>query len=228
MSTYLIVNIAAFALPFALSFDRRVAFYRKWPAVFPAVVVVGVLYLVWDVLVTARGDWSFSPEHFGGTTVFGLPVEEILFFVTVPYACLFIYEVVRAYFPERKVAFPRALAWCLAAAAAGGALLLRSRDYSFLVLLSVGLTFALGALFYMDLFRSRWFWLYLAITYVPFFAVNGVLTGLPVVLYNPAQNVGIRVITIPLEDFFYSFSLLALCGMAYASFRRLMPRLGRW
>ncbi len=36
-----------------------------------------------------------------------------------------------------------------------------------------------------------------------------------------------RLITIPLEDFLYSFSLLGLRGMAYATLRRPMPRLGR-
>jgi lycopene cyclase domain-containing protein len=223
MSTYLIVNLAAVALPLALSFDRRVAFYKKWPAVFPAVAVVAAAYLVWDVIVTARGDWSFNEAHFGGAKVWGLPVEELLFFVTVPYACLFIYEVVRAYLPERAVAFPRLLAVGLAAVAVALALVFRERDYTFLVFLSVAVFFVLGAVAFPGLLRSLHFWLYLAISYVPFFAVNGVLTGIPVVIYNPAENLGIRVISIPLEDFFYSLSLLGLCGMAYAAFARIIP-----
>jgi lycopene cyclase domain-containing protein len=223
VSTYLIVNLAAVALPLALSFDRRVAFYKKWTAVFPAVAVVAAAYLVWDVIVTARGDWSFNEAHFGGRKVFGLPIEELLFFVTVPYACLFIYEVVRAYFPERAVPFPRLLAFGLAAAFVVLAIAFRQRDYTFLVFLSVAVFFLVGALFFPGLLRSLHFWLYLAISYVPFFVVNGVLTGIPVVLYNPAENLGIRIISIPLEDFFYSLSLLGLCGMAYVAFRRIIP-----
>lgn len=223
MSTYLIVNLAAVALPLALSFDKKVAFYKKWPAVFPAVAVVAVAYLVWDVIVTARGDWWFNEAHFGGAKVWGLPLEELLFFVTVPYACLFIYEVVRAYLPERAVAFPRLLAFGLAAVAIALSLVFRERDYTFLVFLSVAAFFLVGGLAFPGLLRSLHFWLYLGISYVPFLVVNGVLTGLPVVLYNPDEILGIRVITIPLEDFFYNLSLLGLCGMAYVAFRRIIP-----
>ena len=58
--------------------------------------------------------------------------------------------------------------------------------------------------------RSRNFWVALGLTYVPFMIANGVLTGLPIVLYDNAQNVAIRAGSIPVEDFFFSFSMLAL------------------
>jgi lycopene cyclase domain-containing protein len=47
---------------------------------------------------------------------------------------------------------------------------------------------------------------------VPFFIVNGVLTGSglpePVVWYNDMQNFGIRLGTIPLEDTVYNLGML--------------------
>jgi lycopene cyclase domain-containing protein len=42
------------------------------------------------------------------------------------------------------------------------------------------------------------------------FVVNGVLTGLPVVIYNNMENSGIRIGTIPVEDFLYNAILLAM------------------
>lgn len=44
---------------------------------------------------------------------------------------------------------------------------------------------------------------------LPFFLfVNGILTGLPVVMYSSHAITGIRVISIPIEDFAYLFALI--------------------
>jgi len=47
---------------------------------------------------------------------------------------------------------------------------------------------------------------------IPFFVVNGLLTGIatdePVVWYNEAHFTGIRLTTIPLEDLYYNLCML--------------------
>jgi hypothetical protein len=60
---------------------------------------------VWDIIATERGDWDFNPEHLIGSYILGLPIEEILFFITVPYSCIFIYETVTFYIQEKKLNF---------------------------------------------------------------------------------------------------------------------------
>ena len=49
---------------------------------------------------------------------------------------------------------------------------------------------------------------------IPFFIINGLLTGsyIPsqIVWYNDLHNLGVRIGTIPFEDIFYGFSLLFL------------------
>ena len=42
----------------------------------------------------------------------------------------------------------------------------------------------------------------------PFLVVNGFLTSLPVVWYDNAENLGLRIYTIPLDDFVYLMGLL--------------------
>jgi lycopene cyclase domain-containing protein len=65
-----------------------------------------------------------------------------------------------------------------------------------------------------------YFWLAMAVTFIPFIVANGILTGLPVVLYDDRQNLGIRAGTIPIEDFLYSFAMLLL---AFSMFDLFSP-----
>ena len=59
---------------------------------------------------------------------------------------------------------------------------------------------------------------------IPFIAINGILTGSyidgEVVWYNNDENLGIRLFTIPIEDFAYGFSLLQLILLAKARIKR--------
>ncbi|MBN2553541.1 MAG: lycopene cyclase domain-containing protein, partial [Spirochaetales bacterium] len=101
------------------------------------------------------------------------------------------------------------------------ALAFRSRVYTLTVFLSVAAFFALTATVAPGLLESRHFWLAVLLTYIPFLIFNGLLTAVPIVVYNDAENLGVRVYTIPLEDFFYSFSLL---GFNFLVFRLLRGR----
>jgi lycopene cyclase domain-containing protein len=58
---------------------------------------------------------------------------------------------------------------------------------------------------------KTWFSGFLAmylLSMVPFIIVNGLLTSIPVVWYNNFENLGIRVWTVPVDDFIYLLGLL--------------------
>ncbi len=224
MSTYLLVNLLSILFPVLLSFDRKVHFIRRWPAALLSILPAGTVFVIWDVIATRRGDWSFNPAHVGAFTLFGLPLEEIMFFMLIPFSCIFIYECVICYRREREITVPR-----LAPIAAGVVFSLLAipafgRDYTFLAALACALFFLSGGLFFPTLFRSSNFWISMGIIYVPFAIVNGVLTGIPVVRYADHAITGVRVGTIPLEDFFYN---LALIGADIALYRNLRQRFSR-
>ena len=56
---------------------------------------------------------------------------------------------------------------------------------------------------------------------IPFFIINGILTGSfienEVVWYNNDENLGIRLFTIPIEDSIYAFTLI-LTNLALTEF----------
>ena len=95
---YLILDLVIIAGPLALSFDRRVNFRQYWTYAFPAIIITAIPFIIWDIKVTGR-HWWFNEKYISGYTFLDLPVAEWLFFIVVPYACLFTWEVLRAEYP---------------------------------------------------------------------------------------------------------------------------------
>ena len=172
--------------------------------------ITGLLFLFWDVLFTIHGVWSFNDRYVVGIKFFGLPLEEILFFLTVPFACIFIYACLNYYVKwQLSNDVSRSIAGLLALIAAF--ILLGNFDK-----LYTAVTFSLLAVIMLILLfvvKANWlgrFFMAYLVSLIPFYLVNGLLTSIPVVLYNDDQNLGFRVGTIPFEDHFYSMALLIM------------------
>ncbi|RYY69669.1 MAG: lycopene cyclase domain-containing protein [Chitinophagaceae bacterium] len=211
--TYFLILAASLAGPLALSFDKKVAFYKKWKFLFPAMILPAVFYIIWDSYFTSRGVWSFNESYISGVKYFGLPIEEILFFFVVPYCCVFIYECIRCYFPQIKEgkwagSFLKMLAVVLLATGLLSYQLYYT-SWTFILLSFFLLLFFLLKKYFTS-FHSAVFLIAYAVILIPFLVVNGFLTAIPVVLYNDAENLGVRLYTIPFEDVFYGMLLIFL------------------
>jgi lycopene cyclase domain-containing protein len=208
--TYLLINLLTLLFPLLLSFDKKVAFYKSWKYLWPGMLITGLVFLFWDVLFTIDGVWSFNPKYVIGTNIIGLPVEEIFFFLTVPFACTFIYACLNHYLKwHLNIRLTRVISNIIIIFSI---LILVFYHHRMYTRVSFTLVAFLVILFQFIL-KVRWlnnFYLAYLIALVPFYIINGILTSLPVVLYNNDQNMGMRLGTIPVEDHFYLMALLLM------------------
>jgi len=78
------------------------------------------------------------------------------------------------------------------------------------------------------IYKVRWlnrFYAAFVVALVPFYIINSILTSLPVVMYNNAENLGVRIGTIPVEDHFYLMALLLMNIGFYEYFRARKPKI---
>lgn len=209
--TYLTINLCVISIPLLLSFN---SFYRpeKLRSLLIGIFLSALFFIVWDIWFTNLGIWGFNETYTLGVHVFGLPVEEILFFFTIPYASLFLMSVLDRFLfvwiPETVSSMIVSL---LALVALIGGVLYYDRLYSLVnavVLLNVLLIVFLRDRSLLAHFLGGF------LCIIPFFILtNGILTGIlgePVVWYNSSEIIGYRLWSIPIEDLFYAFSLLLL------------------
>ncbi len=209
MSTYLWINVFIIAFPLLFTFNPWNEYYKKLIPLLLSTLIVGGIFIAWDVYVTGLGEWGFNPAHINGLTLFGLPIEEILFFITVPYSCIFIYESIVVFIRNNKtVKIPGSMVLSLSIVCLLVALFASEKGYTFKVFLVFSLFLPVFYYLARTIFCSLHYVLWIGICFTLFFIFNLILTSIPVVTYNPAAILNIRVISIPIEDFFYNFVLL--------------------
>lgn len=206
--TYFVILLGSIVGPLALSFDKKVAFFKTWKQVFGAMLLPAFFYVVWDIIFTHKGVWSFNKAYISGIHLYNLPIEEVLFFFVVPYCCVFIYECIRCYFPKLQTNKTTDIIFkSLSLIFFVVAFFNVKKDYTFYTFLFCSM-FILFLIF--QRFNQAAFLVSYLIILVPFLIVNGFLTAIPVVIYNDAENLGIRIFTIPFEDVFYGMLLVMM------------------
>lgn len=210
---YLLLDYFSFLIPFIFSFEKkRMHFIQHWKAYFTAIISVGIFFILWDVYFAYQNIWGFNDRYLIGFRILKLPVEEWLFFLLIPYSSIFIHYSLKHFFPKIILAKSGAK-WITYIIFLLGFLITIFNTDKLYTFVCVGL-FTILMLFQL-LFEWKYaqrFYLSFIIIFIPFYFVNSALTGsyteYPVVFYDDAENMGIRLGTIPVEDTFYCFALL--------------------
>ncbi len=218
--TYLFLLIASLSVPLALSFDQKVRYYQKLRYILPAILLTATVFWIWDVSFTTAKIWSFNTEYTLGISLKGMPIEEWLFFIVIPYSCVFIYEVLKVYLKDfGNTSFFKAFSFFLIGVFAMVSFFFRLQTYTFLTFLFSAAY--LGITVIGNKFKSHMSHFYISylVSLAPFIVVNGILTSLPVVEYNTIHILNIRFLNIPVEDFSYFFLMLLMVITIYEALK---------
>lgn len=224
MFTYLGVLFATVVICAVASFHPRIRFDRHFRSFFAAAAVVAIPFIAWDIWFTMLGVWWFDLDYTIGLTIAGLPVEEWMFFIFIPFSCVFTYYSIDKFFAipaaegfNNLIAFVAVIVFSLVA------LLHPDKIYTFVTAVST----ILVILYLHFVLRAEWLAkasLVFAILMLGFLPVNGILTGTglqsPIVNYNPGDILGIRIVTIPIEDAVYGYTQFLCVLGAFKFFQR--------
>ncbi len=213
MSLYAVLIIGVFIGPLALSFDKKVAFYKEIRFLILGLIITGAIFLIWDEYFTIKEIWGFNPLYLLGIYLGHLPLEEVLFFIIVPYNCVFVHQVLKAYFPNinlKNISEIFLLSILISALALA---LFNFDNWYTLSTCCLAFILSLTAILLKPTWLENFSFTFL-VCLIPFLFVNGILTGAatsqPIVWYSESHILGWRILTIPLEDIYYNFSLLIL------------------
>jgi len=221
---YLIINLASVSFPLLFSFYPSISFHKEWKPLFISLSITAVLFILWDEWFTRILVWSFNPKYILGIYIGHLPLEEILFFLLIPYCLVFMYHCSARLFDERKkeskeINVVRTLISILILVIG---ILNIYKWYTGFTFIITGI--CLLAIPYTIL-GKKINWKRFGIVYLfgllPFFIVNGLLTSIPIVEYNNAENLSLRIGSIPVEDTIYNLLLFLVNVVLYNYFKKL-------
>lgn len=187
---------------------------KWWKPILISISATAIIFIVWDIYFTVEKIWGFNPDYLIGLNIIYLPIEEWLFFWLIPYASLFIYYSFQFFKPHwiLDLNISKYISYLILLITLIIVLLNRDKTYTFVNFSMLFLILAFATLKKHYLLQ-RFYLAYLVVLF-PFFIVNGTLTGMftpePVVWYDNTENLGLRIVTIPVEDFAYAFSMLLL------------------
>ena len=222
-SLYLLIDLFTVIIPFLFSFHPKIKFYKEWRWFIPANIITACLFITWDIIFTKNGVWGFNDRYLTGIYFYNLPVEELLFFVCIPYACVFTYYCLNRFYKLNwKPITENVITISIVILLLATGIYYYSRLYTSAVFISLPILLLAIKYFFKNDWLGKLFFIY-PVLLIPFFIVNGILTGTgldePVVWYNDNENMGLRIMTIPVEDIFYGFELILLNIFFYKLFR---------
>lgn len=216
MSTYMWLLVIIIAVPLAAAvWPWRFRWTsRQWRRFSLVTILVSLPWIILDMWSHGRGWWQYSPEHTSLWRIIGLPIEEVLFFVVVPFACLALLSGIERSTSQRYLPHRVVITVCgvIVVAAAVMALLISRERTIFDAILAIIVIAVMASQWQRWTISDGIWWL---VVIGLFLICNTILTSVPIVTYNYNYGSMVRIGSIPVEDVFYNLSLLGCVWLVW-------------
>lgn len=224
---FLFINVISISIPLIYSFiEKRFNFYKNFHIFIFSTIVVSIPFLVWDYFFIYNKIWGFNKNYCIGLYIYEIPIERYLFFFCIPYASIFLHESLVFYIKNWKINSSTVSDICLVLKVFSATTIIINFNKLYTVInFSLFFIVIFIASYYYKNFLSFFLPSFLVIL-IPFLIVNGVITGWgieePIIWYNNSENLGLKIGTIPIEDIFYTFSLLFSIKVFFYKLKKIL------
>ena len=190
-------------------FPERFYFFKKW---WKSILAGSFFFILWDFIFSKLGIWGFNEQYITGDNILGFPVEEICWFPVIGMCSLFVHELISR-FEINAITWGKGSLLTIFVLMAGFYLANYEKMYSgvsaAVVMIALFACYRSGILAEIGKF-SRSFLVIL----IPMILFDGLLTGMftkqALVIYNVEEFSGLRIVSIPIEDFIFGYGFLAI------------------
>jgi lycopene cyclase domain-containing protein len=221
---YLLFNLSVVSGPLIFGSTRLFYFHNRFKATVLAILMAALPFIIWDMSV-AGIHWYYNEHYIMGIYLLELPLEEWLFFISVPYACLFTWEMITRRTKNNSLISKSLIVFSAALFMISGLVFLfLGKIYTGLALSALGLVALYDQTYGGAILNYTKTYLFIGMVILFTLVFNGYLTGRPIVLYNEQYQTGIRLITTPVEDFGFGLALLLLTVTIFEKLKKTLKR----
>lgn len=208
---YLLILFVMAAVTMFLFVKKTIVFFTELKYMIPAIIFSGAIFILLNIRLLETGIISFNPNYLTGKNILSLPIEEWLFLLLISLFSFSVYILVNVNFANfEKPNLFLTISVILLLVFGFEAWVSREKLVPFFIF------FLLTIYFGYTIFRNRFkmhlskFYVSFGIAVVPFFLFKGILYSLPVILYNNEHILGIRLFSVPIEEFGFFFLLMLI------------------
>lgn len=222
--TYLLINLTLLMVSAVLFSFRRINVLADSKFLILAAFINVFVFSVPTEYLTRVKVIVFNPPFLIGINLWGLPVEELFFSLSMPLCGLAIYLFLNASFPDQRLekyslAFSNILMGvCVAILYFGYHHLYTLITFSLLLVFILYVEYVNKIRFMYKFYRA------FLVSLIPFYISSGILNGLPVIQYSEEDTLIFNLFKVPFESTFYFMGMLLLVVYLFEAFKNKSGR----